>query len=109
MSKGSSLSAQPPVDQPPWATQLSHVRKVGVLLLIACLVVSACLNVYLVAENLSVKKTFTAFEQERQSRAQFDRFMQRLLMDLQALAKTDKAVQELIEKYKYSTDPFAGK
>ena len=90
------------------AAQMGRLRKMVLLLLVASLAISVCLNLYVVTENRIVKQTFLRVEQERQSYMELSRFTQRLMMDLQALAKTDKAAQELIDKYKYATDPFGG-
>ena len=70
------------------------------MLLLACLVVSICLNVYVVCANVYLKKRVVDYQELRSQLMQKDMFVSRLMRDLQFLGQTNGGLRPLLIKYR---------
>lgn len=88
-----------PID-PEWLrAQIANLKKIGLLLLVVCLVLSVCLNVYVICANASIRYAMKDYLTLADNSRTNDMFVKRLLMDLQALSEDHEAVRGLLVKY----------
>jgi len=96
--------------------QFLMVMKVLTVLVLACLVVSVCFNVYLVYENSVIKTDLANYAKLRQEIVmymQMKQMTQRLVADMLYLAKDDPKTRGLLQKYwrpitRYNLDAATG-
>ena len=88
-------------------SQVEFLKRAVILLLIACLGVSVCLNVYIVGINSSLRGNIAGIEERLARQAELERFVDRIVMDLRQISRTDKAVQALLKKHGVPLPPAA--
>ena len=89
----------PPVNYATLLPDVAFVKKLVVVLLIACLAISACLNVYLLWQNRDYQSALTATEFRLQGYGQVTRLAGDVFRDLEALSKSDENAAKLLAKY----------
>ena len=101
MSEPQNETQAPEADaEEPLDAQMRQFRALAALLLLACLVVSICLNVYVVCANVYLKKRVVDYQELRNQAMQKDMFMSRLMRDLQFLGQTNEGLRPLLIKYR---------
>ena len=86
----------------------SHLRfftRLIVLLLAACLLVSASLNLYLASANADLKKAMVNHRQLNDNMRKYNLFLSRLVGDLKVLGKRNGDVLDLLKKHGLSSGP----
>jgi len=88
-----------PID-PEWVeTQIANLKKIGLLLIVLCLVLSVCFNVYVVCANASIRHVMKDYSSLADRARANDMFVKRLVMDMRSLAEDHEAVRGLLVKY----------
>ena len=80
--------------------QIDYLKKTVILLIFACLAISACLNVYVFHENLVTGNRVAELQQKDQACEELFQFFQRFVGDLKFLARTNNSVAVLLTKYR---------
>ncbi len=83
--------------------QMSVMWKVLGMLVLLCLVVSVCFNVYLVFENSVLKLSLDKYVELRRDiifYKNMQQLSQRLVSDMKAMAKDNQSMRDLYIKYK---------
>ncbi len=93
-----------PDAEPRPTDDLAFIKRVLTLLVLACLAVSACLNVYLIGENLVVKRQARAYAEMSRGRAALHQFCQRVVTDLRQLSGTNEAARQMLYGYRRYMD-----
>ena len=88
------------------ASQVGYIQKIVILVMVASLAISVCVNLYVVPENMAIKGTLRTYEKKMETQAGVYQVTQRLVMDLRALSRNDKAVVDLLKKYGITDSPF---
>jgi len=96
-----------PDDGAKWLAEADRIKKLLLLILVLVVLMSASLNVYLVSENVAIKRSVQQAEEQKVAQLQKDRMVNRLVMDLQLLSRQDSAVRALLTKYGIPASPEA--
>ena len=86
----------------PAADQAAAAKKLFALIVLACLVISVCFNVYVVSENLVLKRGLTNYATLRRQALFYEEMQQltqRFVAEMSALAKDDEKLRPLLGKY----------
>ena len=89
------------------AAQVAFVKRMLVLLVLAGLATSACLNVYLTYENGALKRQVTVQAERVRGLSSLYQFCQRFVTDLKHLSTTDETAQRLLRRYEQYINEFA--
>ena len=81
------------------ASQVVLLTRVIVFLLIACLTLSVCANVYFVHENLQAKNYVAGLQNRLDIQREMHGLVQSLVMDLASMSERDATARSLMEKY----------
>ncbi len=79
--------------------EVQSLRKMMAIVVVICLVISACFNVYVVRVNLALRERVAKLDKARTGYVKMHQFLQRLVRDLRVLSKGDSAVADLLLKY----------
>jgi len=90
------------------SSQMRRLQNLLILVLAACLVVSACLNLYMVPANLVYQKRVNKLTEEKVHYAAIYRVGQRLVMDLQYLSRTNPGAQQLLNRHAEELSKYFG-
>ena len=107
MSDADTASTQPGAPTDEVTAQLAFVRRMLVLLVLACLATSACLNVYLTYENGALKRQVTTQADRVRGLSSLYQFCQRFVTDLKHLSTTDETARRLLRRYEQYINEFA--
>ena len=80
--------------------ELRSLRKMMTVVLFMCMGVSVCFNAYVVRENLVLKERAAELDKRLVGFSDMHQFMQRLVRDLKYLGRSDKALADLLAKYR---------
>jgi len=94
-----SAGETPVVEQGEVLAQIGLLKRLVMLLAVACLALSVCLNFYLVHAHIQNTDAVKTLQGRIIDQSQMQQFMKRLVMDLQALSRQDKNVQALLVKH----------
>jgi len=78
---------------------VAFLKRIVIFLVVACLAISACLNVYFLWQNRDYQRALAATEFRLSGFGQVTRLTGNLLRDLEALSKTDENAAKLLAKY----------
>ena len=82
-------------------TAVAHLKRIVALLVLVCLVISTCLNIYMFRENAVLQGRFEGIQGKLGGYTDMDRFLRRLTMELQSLRRECPQVADLFKKYSY--------
>jgi hypothetical protein len=91
---------------------LSALRKVVTLLVLVCVVISACLNAYLIYQNMHLKEmlevgdSLRTLQTQRADHLQF--ILEQVRMELQAGSKDNEQVKEILGGLEARLSEFLG-
>jgi len=93
---------------PDYASLMGHLKfftRLLLLLLLACLLISASLNLYLASANADLKKAMVNHRQLNDNMRKYNLFLSRLVGDLKVLGKRNGDVLNLLKKHGLSSGP----
>ena len=81
------------------ASQVALLTRVTIFLLVACLGLSVCGNVYFVYENLQAKDYVAGLQNRLDIQREMHGLVQSLVMDLVSVSERDATARGLLDKY----------
>ncbi len=79
--------------------QVDYLKKTVILLILACVTISVCLNVYVSYENVMLKSRVAELEEGQKGYESVYQFMQRLVSEFQYLARSEESIALVLRKY----------
>lgn len=83
-----------------------RLQRIVALLVLICLVVSACLNVYVIFENRTLSGEVSFIRERQKAYGEMHRAVRDITLDLRVLSRTDANAARLLTKHKQFFSKF---